>query len=170
MGTMIGNVFTLIIIGVSVLIGSSSLETSTITFVAIAYVLWLILLSMNFATKPSKEVPLCRMLNPDEIEVYQRYHLYFLASGAAEAFSSLLNGLRLAGFVWGGLCLWKGLYWLGGLSIAYFFVTGGLILKLNPLLYMGTQAQNGNQFAIEQISLIEQVQTKREEYNSEQEE
>jgi hypothetical protein len=64
----------------------------------------------------------------------------------------------------GGLCLWDGLYWLGGLSIAYFFVTGGLILKLNPRLYLGAGVQKENQVAIEHISLIEKVHTKRKTY------
>ena len=57
----------------------------------------------------------------------------------------------------------------GGASIAYFFITGGLILKLNPWLYMGTEAKKGNQVASEQLHLIEMIQVKRETYNAEQE-
>ncbi|MDD2661772.1 MAG: hypothetical protein PHY54_19160 [Methylococcales bacterium] len=169
MGTMMGNFFALIVVVASALVGSVSLEASAITFVAIAYALWLIILLSNFFTKPSKDAPFCQLLYPKEIEAYRTYHLHFGFSGAAQAYSALLNGLRLAGFVWGGLCLWKGLYWMGSASIAYFFVTGGLILKLNPWLYMGTAAQKGNQVASEQLSLIERVQAKREAYNAEPE-
>jgi len=164
MSTIYGNVLALIVIGVSALAGINSLETSAITFLSIVYAVWVIILVGNRATNPPKEVPLCKTLSLDEIEIYQRYHLNFLAPGAAETLSCWLNSLRLAGFVWGGLCLWDGLYWLGGLSIAYFFVTGGLILKLNPWLYMGAGAQKGNQVAIEHISLMEKVSAKREAY------
>lgn len=169
MGTMVGNIFALIIIVASGLVGFVSLEASSITFIVIAYLLWLLILLQNLFTKPAKDAPLCQLLHPEEVEVYQRYHLHFWFPGGAQAYSALLNGLRLAGFIWGGLCLWNGLYWLGGISIAYFFVTGGLILKLNPWLYMGTEAQKGNQVAIDQISLIEAVQIKREAYNAEEE-
>ena len=165
MGTMLGNIVALIVIVASGLVGFVSLEASSITFVALAYILWLLIMLSNIFTKPAKDAPLCQHLFPQEVEVYQRYHLHFWFPGGAQAYSALLNGLRLAGFVWGGLCLWNGLYWLGGMSIAYFFITGGLILKLNPGLYMGAEAQKGNQVAMEQISLIEAVQAKREAYN-----
>jgi len=168
MGTMAGNIFALIFIVVSALVGLVSLEASSITFVVISYSIWLIILLSNFFTKPSKEVPLCQIMLPREVETYRKYHMYFFASGAAEAYSALLNGLRIAGFVWGGLCIWKGLYWLGGASAGYFFITGGLILKLNPWLYMGGEAQKGNKVAMEELSLIESVQEKREAYNAEQ--
>lgn len=169
MGTMLGNFLALITVVASAFVGFVSFEASAITFVAIAYVLWLMVLLSNLFTKPSKDAPLCRLMHPKEIETYRRYHLHFWFSGAAHAYSALLNGLRLAGFVWGGLCLWKGLYWLGGASIAYFFITGGLILKLNPWLYMGTEAQKGNQVASEQLHLMERVQAKRDAYNAEPE-
>lgn len=168
MGTMLGNIVALIVIVASGLVGFVSLEASSITFVVLAYILWLLIMLSNIFTKPKKDAPLCQHLHPQEVEVYQRYHLHFWFPGGAQAYSALLNGLRLAGFVWGGLCLWNGLYWLGGLSIAYFFITGGLILKLNPWLYMGSEAQKGNQVAMEQISLIEAVQAKREAYNAEE--
>ena len=168
MGTMVGNILALIVIVASGLVGFVSLEASSITFVAIAYLLCLLIMLSNIFTKPAKDAPLCQLLRPEEIEVYQRYHLHFWFPGGAQAQSALLNGLRVAGFVWGGLCLWNSFYWLGGISIAYFFITGGLILKLNPWLYMGTEAQKGNQVAIEQISLIKAVQAKKEAYNAEE--
>ena len=168
MGATLGNIMALIVIVASGLVGFVSLEASSITFVMFAYILWILIMLSNVFTKPAKDAPLCKCLSSQEVEVYQRYHLHFWFPGGAQAYSALLNGLRLAGFVWGGLCIWNGLYWLGGLSIAYFFVTGGLILKLNPWLYMGTEAQKGNQVAIEQLALIEAVQAKKEVYNAEE--
>jgi len=162
MASRIGNVWALVFIVMSALVGLVSLEASTILFVIIAYTIWLIIMLTNLFSKPSKSTPFCQLLCPNEIEVYRRYYIYFGFSGAAEASSALMNGLRMAGFVWGGLCLWSELYWLGGISIAYFFITGGLILKLNPWLYMGAEAKKGNQVAIGQLTLIETIQTKRD--------
>lgn len=168
MGTMLGNFIALIMVVASSLVGFISLEASAVTFVAIAYVLWILVLLPNIFTKPSKDAPLCRLMHPKEIETYRRYHLHFWFPGASQACSALLNGLRLAGFIWGGLCLLKGLYWLGGASIAYFFITGGLILKLNPWLYMEAEAEKGNQVASEQLQLIERIYSRREAYNAEE--
>jgi hypothetical protein len=164
MSTIFGNVLALIVIGVSVLVGINSLETSAITFLSIVYAVWVISLVGNWITNPSKKTPFCKTLSLPEIEIYQRYHLNFIAPGTAEMLSCWLNSLRLAGFVWGGLCLWNGLYWLGGLSIAYFFVTGFLILKLHPWLYLGAGTQKGNPVAIKHIPLMEKVNAKRETY------
>ncbi|VAW28982.1 hypothetical protein MNBD_BACTEROID06-454 [hydrothermal vent metagenome] len=165
MGTMVGNLFALIIIAASALVGFVSLEASATTFVAIAYLLWLLVLLSNLFTKPSKNSPFCNHLQPQEVEVYQRYYLHFWYPGGAQVYSALLNGLRFAGIIWGGFCLWDGLYLLGSLSIVYYFITGFLILKLNPWLYMGAEAKNANQVAIEQLSIIETVQEKRAAYN-----
>lgn len=167
MGTMIGNILALLLIIVIALVGLVSLDVSTITFITISYSLWLIVFLFNFFTNPSKGAPLCQLLMQEEIETYRRYHLYFWFPVVAEAYSALMNGLRVAGFIWGVVCLWKGLYWLGGVSIAYFFITGGLILKLNPWLYMSAEAQNGNQVAMEQLSLIKRIHAKREAYDVE---
>jgi hypothetical protein len=96
------------------------------------------------------------------------YHLHFRFPESALIYSALLNGLRFAGFVWGDPCLWNGVYWLGSMLIAYYFITSFLILKLNPLLYMGVEAKSGNQVAIEQLLIIEAVQEKRSAYDEQQ--
>lgn len=162
---MLGNIIALVVIVASGLVGFVSFKASSITFVALLYSLWLIIMLSNIFTKPVKHGALSQSLHPREVEVYQRYHLYFWFPSGAQVYSAVLNSLRVAGLIWGGICLWNGLYWLAGLSLAYFFITSGLIVKLNPWLYMGTEAQKGNQVAIEQISLIESVQAKREVYN-----
>lgn len=167
MGTLSGNILALVIIVASSLVGFVSLEASTLTFVFLAYLLYAVAFLLNFSTKPVKDNPFCQHLSNHELEVYKKYHLFLWFPGAAEALSALLNALRVSGFIWGGLCLWNGLYWLAGLSITYFFVTGGLILKLNPRLYLSAGAQKGDQFSLDQILLIERVQEKREMYNIE---
>lgn len=91
MGTMLGNIIALIVIVASGLVGFVSLEACAITFVVIAYLLWLLILLSNFFTKPAKDAPLCLRLQPEEIEVYQKYHLHFWFPGGAQAYSALLN-------------------------------------------------------------------------------
>ena len=76
MGTMLGNIVALIVIVASGLVGFVSLEASSITFVALAYILWLLIMLSNIFTKPAKDAPLCQHLFPQEVEVYQRYHLH----------------------------------------------------------------------------------------------
>lgn len=165
MGTMFGNLLALAIIIVAALFGFVSQQVSSVVFVVLSYLVWALVISADIFTKPSKSLPFCNLLSTKEVDTYRTYHIHFWTPGAAQAFSALMNGLRIAGFVWGGLCIWHGLYWLAGLSIFYFFLTGHLILKLNPLLYMQSSAQKGNSVAIEQLSLIQRVQKKRELYN-----
>lgn len=160
MGTMIGNIISLIIILATALLSFISLKISAISFIAVAYLAWLLIFISNFFTKPSKNSNIYKVLSQKEFESYQKYHLHFWFPSAAQAYSALMNSFRTAGFIWAGVYFWNSMHWLGGASIAYFFITGGLILKLNPYLYMGGHAQKGNQTAIEELSLIERVQEK----------
>lgn len=162
-----GTIFAIILIVASASVGFISLKASSITFLAISYSCWFFLELGNLSIRPGKDAPLCKYLSPREMKTYRKYHLHFLAPGVAQIFSSLLNGFRLAGFVWAGLCLWKGYYWLSGTCVLYFFITGFIILKFDPWYYMG--AQRGKPVAIEELSLIERVQAKKEAYNEEQE-
>ena len=165
MGTILGNLLALVVIVIAALFGFVSLQISSAIFVALSYLVWALVMSADVFTKPGKSLPFCSLLSAKEVDIYRTYHIHFWAPGAAQAFSAFMNGLRIAGFVWGALCIWHGLYWFGGLSIFYFFLTGHLILKLNPWLYMQSSAQKGNSVAIEQLSLIQKVQEKRGLYN-----
>ena len=166
MGTIMGSALAFIVAVVCALLGFISLEVSSITFLIASYSLWLVIVIMDVFTKPPRDVPFCLLLSPAEIEAYRKYHLHFFFGGAAEVYSALLNFLRVCGFVWAGLCLWNGLYWLGGGIFIYFFVTGGPIATLDPIRYMGAGVSDGNAMALEQFSLIEAVRAKREMYNS----
>ncbi|WP_321389710.1 hypothetical protein [Emcibacter sp.] len=126
MAGIIGNVFAFIGIVVAALIGFYSLQISAIVFVCMAYGLWLLAMCYIFLLKPSKDAEICSLMKEHEIEVFRRYWLYILFPLPAQALSAMMNLMRLAGFVWGGICLWSELYWLGGLSLAYFFKTSPL--------------------------------------------
>jgi len=169
MGTMLGNFLALILVIIAAAFGFVSFEASAIAFTAIAYGAWLLFTLVHLTTRPPKDVPLCRMLNVAEVKAYREYHIFLQFPGAAEAYSAALNLFRIAGFVWGGLCIWNGLYWLAGADIAFFFISGNVIMKLNPVLYMGKAAMTGNDVAAREMSLLESVQRKREVYNAEDE-
>jgi hypothetical protein len=164
-GTIIGNLFAIIPIAVSGLVGLVSMKASSITFIAVSYTLWLLVCMVDTFTRPSQINSFSLLLTDAENDVYRRYHLHFWFPPAAQAFAALLNVLRFAGFVWGALSVYKGLFFLGGTAIGYYFITGGLILKLYPLLYLSSGARRGNDVAIEELSLIRCVQEKREIYN-----
>ncbi len=161
MAGLLGNIFALIIIVVAGLFGFSSLELSTLIFISLSYGLWLLAAVFSFISKPSKDADICLTMTPMEVEAYRRYSLYLLSSLSAQMLSAMMNLLRIAGFVWGVMSLWNELYWLGGISLAYFFVSGGLIARLDPDLYLGRPAQAGHEVANEQLFLIKRVLDKK---------
>lgn len=167
MGTILGNILAVIFIIVAALMGFVSLETSLVTFLIISYGSWLLITILNLLTSPPGSTEFSQLLNQEEREVYKRFHFYYWAPGLAEALSCMLNDFRLVGIIWAGLAFWSEYYLLGSFSVAYFFVIGGIVVKLSPILYVGRSAQSGNEFAISQLSLMQAVQIKRESYNSE---
>ncbi len=167
MGTKMGNLLALPLIVISALVGFVSLEASSVTFLGIAYLAWLYVLSTHFFTKPPTDTPMCQRFTAEEIRAYLEYHSYIWHAEGAAIYSSLLNALRFAGLIWGGLCFWKGHYWLGAASIGYYFLSGWLCLKFNPGLYMSDAAQKGNPRAIKELSLIDSIRAKRKLYVAE---
>ena len=164
---MLGNFLAFIFVVIAAGFGFVSFEASAIAFTAIAYGAWVFVILGQYIMRPPKDAPIFRMFNASEVKAYRTYHSFLMFPGGAEAYSATLNLLRIAGFVWGGLCLWKGYYWLGAADIAYFFVSGKMILTLNPVLYMGRAALTGNDVAARDMSLLESIQSKRNAYNSE---
>jgi hypothetical protein len=162
MGNILGNVIGIVLMLLVALLGFVSLEVAAVAFLAIVYGAWLIVLSSSMATRPNENSSGWLLFSPEEREAYRKYHMHIRLPGAAEVFSALLNIFRFAGIIWAVVCIWKGLYWHGGIAILYFFVSGGLILSLSPFRYMLPPAQKGNDIAIAQLQLIESVREKRE--------
>lgn len=169
MGTMTGNFLALILIAIAAGFGFASFYASAIAYTIAAYLAWVFVVSSHFMMRPPKDAPFCELLTAAELKAYRTYHTYLFFPGGAETYSAALNLLRIAGFVWGGLAIWKGQYILAAADIAYFFVTGNIILKMNPPLYMGRAALTGNDVAAREMSLLESIQKKREIYSSEEE-
>lgn len=166
MGTIFGNLIALLIIIISVVTGLFSFEYGAIGYASVAYAVWALLWMANFYTKPRRDAPFCSLLTQVEIDAYRNYHTYIWFPGAAQAFSALLNALRLAGLVWAAVCFWKGIPWTGGALVIYFFLVSGLVVRFDPGHYMPPEARKGNRTANEQLTLIKSVQKKREAYNA----
>lgn len=166
MGTLVGNFMALLLLAISVAVGLFSFEYGAIGYASIAYVVWILLWAGNFFTKPQHTAPFCSLLTQAELDAYRNYHTYILFQGAAEAFSALLNALRVTSTVLAVICFWKGLPWVGGVLIVYFFLVSGLVLRFNPRHYMQAEARKGNDIANRELSLIESVQKKRIGYNA----
>ena len=166
MGTIFGNLIALLIIIISVVAGLFSFEYGAIGYASVAYVVLALLWTANFYTKPRRDAPFCSLLTQVEIDAYRNYHTYIWFQGAAQAFSALLNALRLANVVWAVVCFWKGFPWVGGVLVVYFFLVSGLVLRFDPRHYMQIEAQKGNRIAKEELTLIESVQKKRIGYNA----
>jgi hypothetical protein len=153
----IANIIALACISGAALAGLVSLYASATIFLAIAYGAWMFLFGLDGATRPARGSKFEYSLSPREFEAFRRYHTFILWPIPAQVQSGILNNFRLAGVVWGGLCIWHGMYWHGAGCIAFFFVSGGLILQLSPVLYMASHAKAGNATAIEDLALIQDV-------------
>lgn len=165
--TILGYASAVIVLVLCALVGFYSLETLVLSFIVLSYAIWLIVLSVNYFTKPSKVLPFCKSLSAPEVKAYQTYHLYLSKPDASAFSSSLLNALRLAALVCGAFAIWVELYWQGGLCVVYFFITKNLIKKLNPWLSMGAKAEKGNKIARKQLYLVDLVQIKLNKYSEE---
>ncbi len=164
MATLIGNLLALMALAVSVGAGVYSIKDGAIVHGTLAYLAWGILWVGSRVTRPPRDLPICRQLTAAEVDAYRSYPMYLMAPGAAEIFSNFLNGLRLAGLAWAVVAFWHGFVWPGSALLSYFFVAGGLILRLAPRHYLGRPAAKGHRVAIEQLKLIDAVRLKRERF------
>jgi hypothetical protein len=163
-GTFLGNILAVVLIMIPGMLGFISLEASTIAFIVISYGVWLLVILMNFSAGRTISQALQMCLDEAELRAFRRYNVHVRASGAGEVFSALLNGLRLAGFVWAGLCAWQSHYVLAALSAAFFFVSAGAIVRTNPLLYMEPKARSGNDVVLAELGALQSLKVKRDRY------
>ncbi len=166
-GNLLGNLLGVVLIIVASLIGFVSLKASAITFTAIAYGLWgwirymnSLLGRMNSLLGREVSDSFLSLLLAEELRVFQYYNIHIRFPAAGEMCSALLNLLRLAGFVWAGLCVWHGHYVLAVIAAAFFFASGGVILKTDPLLYLGKATRANRDFAQRELSMLESVKVK----------
>lgn len=166
MGNALGNIGALLLVIIAAAISFFSFATGSAIFASAIYAIWLFIWIGDLFTRPPRDTSLALLLSPVELEAYRTYHTFLQFPGAAQALSAFLNLLRLAGIVWGGICLWNGNYWVGGALIAYFFLVGGACLRFDPVRYFIGAAKSGNDVAQHQLVLIERVEKTRAVYNA----
>lgn len=149
------------------LIASFILPYEAALFFMIAiYLSWVIVLLIHLSTMPNKSCVFCSTLRSDQKKAYRKYHLAIWYSGGAAAFSAILNLFRMAGIIWGGICLWNGFYGIGGGMIAYYFISAFIIAITDPYLYISEAAKKGDDIAQHQYMSLDVVTAKWEDYRS----
>lgn len=129
----------------------------TLILCVMAYVLFIIAALSCWMLKPPANSPWYLMLSPHDKEVALMFGLFVMAPGAATMWCGAINVFRMALVVFGAICLYKGLYWLGGLSLVYFAVTSWHVVRLDPFAFVGPQAAKGNAFSIAQIEALRRI-------------
>lgn len=164
-GTLIGNVVSLIICAIFITLSFFWLKDSCIFFVGFIYLAWVILKIIKRINKPAPTLLDQLNLDQEERRAYNDYATAINFPAIGSFYSSFLNFLRVVAVVWGIVMLVNELYFLGTLAIIYFVFSGGLIGKFNPYAYMLSHAKNGNSLAINELTLIETVKKKIELYS-----
>jgi hypothetical protein len=165
--TFLGQAITAVLVVAAVIVGlAASFEAGAITYVVEAYSVGVFFGFTTITMRPSPRLPFCQSLSRTELETYRSYFAAIAFPGAAQAYSVVLDGLRLIGLIWAVVAFFKGNVWLGALLVAYWVIVGALAVKLNPRLYMSRAGPREQGVAIEQLHLLDSVQRKREEFYS----
>jgi hypothetical protein len=170
MGNLVGNVFGLLILAVTGLLGFVSFSVFAATFVALSYGFLGLFMIVNFAAGRAISDSLLRELSRPEIRAFRRYNIHIRGPGAGEIFSALLNIFRLVGLGVALALALTGGYALSVIYALFFFLSGSTILKLSPIRYMekhaGHAANNPSvrsrwAFLVRELQAIDSVKSKR---------
>lgn len=164
MGNLIGNLVGLFVIAGAAALGFISLEVSVRGYLIITYGFYALLYTQALVVGRAISTEMSATLNTEEQRAFRRYNVHIRAPGAGEIISAFLNLLRIAGLVWAGFAFFNELYVEGGLALVFFFISGGLILRNDPIRYMERQAHAGNDVARNELLNIESVLANRELY------
>lgn len=94
-------------------------------------------------------------LNPDEVAVVKKYHLFFKFPFASRQFSGALSAVQLSTFIWVPWLLYNGL-WLTAVAIGgNYFVAGYLAMQLNPRLFLQRASGAAALYAESELSAID---------------
>ena len=170
MGNLVGNVFGLLILAVTGLLGFVSFSVFAATFVALSYGFLGLFMIVNFAAGRAISDSLLRELSRPEIRAFRRYNIHIRGPGAGEIFSALLNIFRLVGLGVALALALTGGYALSVICALFFFLSGSTILKLSPIRYMEKHTVSAdnplvrsqkNEVAFRELQAIDSVKSKR---------
>ena len=132
------------IVTITVTLGYESLAQATLLFLGSAYGVWLLFWIMNITSRPKADAPFCTTLTPEDLKLYRHYHTAIDFPLPGQVYAGILNFLRVAGLVYGGLALWRELYVEAGFSVLFFLITASLIHRNNPWFFLGQRAEKGH--------------------------
>ena len=155
MGLMVGNFLGVLIVAGAAAFGFESIELAARIFLAVAYSIWVLFLIVDLTGRPSPGTPFCQSLEPTELRIYRNYHTAVDFPLAGHVYAGILNLLRVAGLVYTGLCLWKGLYPEAAGSFIFFILSASLIHRNNPGLFLGQMAKKGHPRALQELEGLE---------------
>ena len=75
-------------------------------------------------------------LNPDQVTVVKKYHLFFKFPFASRQFSGALSAIQLSTFVWVPWLLYNGLWFTAVAIGGNYFAASFLAMQLNPRLFL----------------------------------
>lgn len=75
-------------------------------------------------------------LNPDEVTVVKKYHLFFKFPFASRQFSGAMSGIQLSTFIWVPWLLYNGLWFTAVAIGGNYFAASFLAMQLNPRLFL----------------------------------
>lgn len=136
-------------------------KAAAVGLAAVGYVVLAVVWAADFLTRPRPGDTAARGMTTAEFDAYSRFHTYVRAPGAGQLLSALLNAQRLTCAIAGVYLFAKG-WWIGGIAgCALFLLSGGLIARLNPTLYLGAGVREGNKIATELLDAMQRATQKR---------
>lgn len=160
-GTITGNLLGFAITIIAAIIWIFSFNVSLAVYLLASYFV-LAFYSYANTIEPNKD-EFISQLSEYEKEILHKYHLYISGYfGPAQATSALLNHLRVTGLIWGIGSFIHSLYLPGILSFVYFFLSSGLIKRLDPNIYTASKAKLGDIGAAKEMAAIATIIKKLE--------
>jgi hypothetical protein len=161
MGLLVGNFLSALIIALVTTLNYGSLEQTTLYFLGTAYGLWILFELMDRLGRPKKNAAFLLELEAPEQVLYRHYHTAIDHPLPGQVYAGILNFIRVAGLVFTGLCLWKGLYAQAAGTLAFFLISANLIHRNHPWLFLGQRAEKGHPRAKAELQALEGLMRRR---------
>lgn len=81
-------------------------------------------------------------LNPDEVLVVKKYHLFFKFPTASLQFSRTISAIQLSSLIWVPWLIHSRIWFSAILILINYFISERLAMQLNPRLYLSQRSKN----------------------------
>jgi len=162
-----GRILAYVVFAVSAIICFVSFKLGVWTYLTLSFAAFLVVWIADMITRPATQKPTALFhwswsYTDEEWEAFRFFHSYIQYKFASNAAADMLHVLRFWGLPLAIACFFEGRPWEGGAIVGYFFVVGGLVARLAPQLYIFEAAKAGDNSAMMQWMLIQNVLSKRE--------